>query len=324
MKAIVYENYGSPDVLKLRDVEKPTPKDDEVLVKIHTAAVTPSDCELRSFNFPVLWFWIPLRLYMGIFKPRMRKIPGSYFAGEIETVGKDVKEFEQGDRVFASSGIGLGAYAAYVSLKSTSSIAIMPSNMTYEEAASVPLGGLNALHFLRMANIQKGQKVLINGAAGSIGSFAVQIAKSYGADVTGVDSTDKLDMLRSIGANHVIDYTKEDFTNNGKRYDVILSVVAKASYSRILGSLNNNGVYLLANPKLSDMIRSIWTALFSGKKVLFRFAGEKVEDLVSLRELAEEGKIRSVIDKRFSLEDAVNAHRYIDSGKKIGNVVITI
>lgn len=323
MKAIVYEKYGSPDVLQLTEVEKPTPKDDEVLIRVHAATVIVGDCELRSFNFP-LWFWLPLRIYIGFLRPKRISILGQELAGEIESVGKDVKRFSEGDQVFAATEITCGAYAEYKCMREAKALALKPINMTYEEAAAVPTGGLNSLHYLRNGNIQRGEKVLVNGAAGNIGSFGVQIAKHFGAEVTAVDSTEKLDVLRTIGADHVIDYTKEDFTKNGETYDVIFDAVGESSYTRCVRSLKQNGRYLLANPRPSQMIRSLWTGMTSGKKVMFAFAPYRSEDLDFLKELIEAGKIKSVIDRRYSLEQVADAHAYVDTGCKKGNVVITV
>ncbi len=323
IKAIVYTKYGPPDVLQLKEVQKPTPKDDEVLIRTYAATVIAGDCELRSFKFPI-WFWLPLRIYIGLIRPTRTNIFGQELAGEIESVGKDVKLFSKGDQVFAATEIGCGAYAEYKCIREEKTLAIKPANMTYEEAAAVPTGGLNALHYLRKGNIQSGEKVLVNGAAGNIGSFAVQIAKSFGAHVTVVDSSEKLDMLRSIGADHVIDYTQEDFTKNGETYDVIFDVVGKSSYSRSVRSLKQNGRYLLANTQLTQMLRGLWTSMISSKKVIFAFANPKTEDLIFLKELIEAGKIKSVIDRRYPLEQTAEAHRYVDTGQKIGHVVITV
>ncbi len=322
MKAITYHEYGSPDVLKLEDIPKPTPGDDQVLVKVHAATVGTWDCEARSFTFP-LWFWLPLRLAMGIRRPRW-PVLGQELAGEIEAVGKNVKRFKKGDQVFASTGLGFGAHAEFKCLPSTGAIAIKPVNMSYEEAAGIPTGGDNALHFLRKADIQNGESVLINGAGGNIGVVGVQLAKQFGAEVSAVDSTEKLDMLRAIGADHVIDYTKEDFTETGKTYDVILDVVPRSSFSRCLRSIKPGGRYLLANPSLLSMLRALWTSKTSSKKVMFAFAGSKQEDLVALKELVEAGKIRAVIDKRYPLERAAEAQAYVDTGRRKGTVVLTI
>jgi len=322
MKAIVYTEYGSPDVLQLKEVEKPTPRDNEVLIRLYATTVTAGDCELRSFKIP-LFIWLPLRLYMGLRKPR-KHILGQELAGEIEVIGKDVKLLRKGDQIFAATGFSFGAYAEYVCLPEKGVLAIKPSNMTCEEAAAVPVGGLEALYFLRKGNIQSGQKVLINGAGGSIGTFAVQLAKSFRAEVMGVDSMGKLDMLRSIGADHVIDYTQEDFTKSGETYDVIFDVVGKSSFSWSVRSLKHNGRYLLANAGLSQMVRGRWTSMRSSKKVIVGAASEKAEDLNFLKELIEDGKIQSVIDRRYPLEQIAEAHRYVEKGHKKGNVVITV
>ncbi len=323
MKAIVYTKYGPPDVLQLKEVERPTPKDNEVLIRVYAATVIAGDCELRSFTFPI-WVWLPLRIYIGLIRPTRVNILGQELAGEVETVGKDVQLFSKGDQVFAATEIGCGAYAEYKCLPEEKTLAIKPANMTYEEAAAVPTGGLNALHYLRKGNIQSGEKVLINGASGNIGTFAVQLAKYFGAEVTGVDSTGKLDMLRSIGADQVIDYTQEDFTKSGETYDVIFDVVGKSSFSRSVRSLKQNGRYLLANPRLLQMARGLWASMISSKKVIFEFASYKSEDLIFLKELIEAGKIKSVIDRRYPLEQIAEAHRYVDKGHKKGNVVITV
>jgi len=322
MKAIVYHEYGSPSVLKLEEIPKPTPKDDQVLIKIHAATVGTWDCEARSFSFP-LWFWLPLRIAMGLRKPRW-PVLGQELAGEIEAVGKDAKYFKKGDQVFASVGLGFGAHAEYKCMPSNGTIAIKPASMSYEEAAGIPVGGDNALHFLRKAAVQSGERVLVNGAGGNIGVMAVQLAKHFGAEVTAVDSAEKLDMLRAIGADHVIDYTKEAFTRTGKTYDVIFDLVHKSSYSRCVRSLTPNGRYVLANPRLSSMLRGLWTSKTSSKKVLFAFAGSRRQDLVALKELAEAGQIRAVIDRRFPLERAAEAHAYVDAGRRKGTVVLTV
>jgi NADPH:quinone reductase-like Zn-dependent oxidoreductase len=326
MKAIVWTRYGPPDVLELREVEKPTPKDNEVLIKVHAATVTAGDCEMRSLKMPLM-ISLPIRAYVGLRRPRRVTIIGQDLAGEIETVGKDVKRFKEGDQVFGSGGFSGGAYAEYVCLPEESDqgvLATKPPSMTYDEAAAVPLGGLEALHFLRKASVQSGQKVLVNGAGGSIGTFFVQLAGDRGAEVTGVDSTGKLDMLRSIGADHVIDYTQEDFAKSGETYDVILDVVAGSPYSRGIRSLKPNGRYLLAMPTLSRLIRGLWTSMTSSKKVVFPASGRTTADLSVLKELAEAGRIRSVIDRRYPLEQTAEAHRYHETGQKKGNVVIAV
>jgi len=322
MKAIVFKKYGPPDVLQLKQVEKPVPRDNEVLVKVYAATATAGDCEIRRFDMPVL-FWLPIRLYMGLIKPRIQ-ILGQELAGVVESVGKNVEEFSKGDQVFAPTDARFGAYAEFKCVPSTSALALKPANMTYEEAAAVPVGGLNALHFLRKGNIQRGQKVLIYGSTGSIGTFAVQLARYFGAEVTAVCSTTNLDWVKSLGADKVIDYTKEDFSKNGETYDVIFETVGKSSFSRGIKSLKKNGFYLLANPGLSQTLRGLWTSITSSKKVVIALASYRTEDLIFLKELIEEGKIKSVIDRRYPLEQTVEAHRYVEKGHKKGNVVITL
>jgi len=328
MKAIVWTNYGSPNVLQLKEVEKPTPKDNEVRIKIHAATVTAGDCEMRSLKFP-LWLRLPIQIYAGLSKPTRINIIGQELAGEVDAVGKDVRNFKVGDPVFGTTGFSKGTYAEYVCLPDEPGemdgvLAIKPANMRFDEAAAVPTGGLEALHFLRKGNIQPGYKVLINGAGGSIGTYGVQLAKHFGAEVTAVDSTTKLEMLHSIGADHTIDYTQADFTKNGQTYDLIFDVVGKSPYSRSIKSLKQNGVYLIANPQLSKMVRGKWTSTSSSKKVVLETTVQKIEDLIFLRELIEAGKIKTVIDRHYPLEQTADAHRYVETGQKKGNVIITI
>jgi 2-desacetyl-2-hydroxyethyl bacteriochlorophyllide A dehydrogenase len=322
MKAIVWTSYGPPEVLQIQDVEKPVPKDHEVLIKIHASTVMAGDCEMRNFNMPA-FLWLPMRLYFGILKPRI-KIPGQELSGEIESVGATVTQFRKGDQVFAPTEMNLGAHAEYICLPGNYAIVLKPPAVSYEEAATIPTGGLNALHFIRKANIQHGQQVLINGAGGSIGTYAVQLAKYLGAEVTAVDVTRKLEVLRSIGADHVIDYTQEDFSKRGKTYDTIIDIVGKHSFSRCVRSLKKNGIYVMGNPGFFEMIRGLWISLSGNKKIRPAVADYKAEDLIYLRELIEAGKIRSIIDKQYSLEHIADAHRYVDTGNKTGNVVITV
>jgi NADPH:quinone reductase-like Zn-dependent oxidoreductase len=328
MKAMIWTAYGPPDVLQLQEVEKPAPKENEVLIRIAATTVTAGDCEMRSLKMPH-YLALPMRFYVGFDKPTRITIPGQELAGEIEAIGKDVTRFKPGDSIFGITGFHMGAYAEYVCLpekhaEMEAMLEIKPANLSFDQAATIPIGGIEALHYLRQANIQSGQKVLINGAGGSIGVMAVQLARHSGAVVTAVDSTGKLEMLRSIGAQQVIDYTKEDFTRNGETYDVIFDVAGKSSFSRSLKSLKPQGYYLLGNPSLSHRLRGRWAAIVSNRHVIAGVTEYKNEDLVFLRELVEGGVIKPVIDRTFPLEQASEAHRYVETGQKKGSVVITI
>lgn len=323
MKAIVWTKYGPPDVFQLREVEKPVPNENEVLIKIYATTVTAGDYELRGLKFPIL-FQFPMRIYLGFSKPKRVTILGQEVAGEIEAVGKNVTQFKPGDQVFAWTGLRLGAYAEYTCLPENGMLFIKPSNITYEEAAVLPVGGLEATHFMRKAIVQSGEKVLINGAGGSIGTFAVQLARYFGAKVTAVDRAEKSDMLRSIGAERVIDYTAEDFTANGESYDVIFDVIGKSSFSRSIRSLKPNGRYLLGNLGLSQVIRARWTSMKDGKKIFIWEGRRTPEDIKFLKELIEAGEIKPVIDKRYPMDQIAEAHRYVETGQKKGNVVITV
>ena len=319
MKAIVCTKYGPPEVLELKEIEKPIPKDDEVLIKVYTTTVTVGDVRTRSFTWAP-WFWLPGRIMYGFSKPR-RKIPGNELSGEIETVGKEVSRFKKGDQVFGIVwDVRFGGTSVEYICLSENEVALKPTNMTFEEAAAVPIGGMTALVLLRKGKIQSGQKVLILGASGSVGTFATQFARYFGAKVTGVCSTKNLELVKSLGAQTVIDYTKDDFTKNSQTYDIIFDAVIKTSYSRCKNSLTPEGTFITVDWPL---LQVLWTSLFGRRKVVIGIA-KRIEDLVFMKELIEAGKIKAVIDRTYPLEQIVEAHRYVDLGHKKGNVVITV
>lgn len=329
MRSIVCTRYGPPEALQLREVAKPAPKGNEVLIKIRATTVTMGDCEMRKFDFPA-WIWLPLRLYMGVRKPKI-KTYGQELSGEIESVGQKVTKFKPGDQVFAPTQMRLGAHAEYICLPENYAIALKPDELSHEEAATIPTGGLNALHFVRKAKIKSGEKVLIIGAGGCIGTYAVQLARLAGAEVSCIDRTEKLDMLLSIGAHHVIDFAKEDFTAGGQTWDVIIDTVCKGSFPGSVRCLKPHGRLILGNPMVSTMFGALWISAtdmlsgrHAGKEVMNSIAGYTVEDLDYLKALIVAGKIKPVIDRRFSLEQMTDAHRYVDSGLKKGNVVIEV
>ncbi|MFG0214878.1 NAD(P)-dependent alcohol dehydrogenase [Brevibacillus porteri] len=302
MRAVVCTKYGSPDVLELREVEKPIPKDYEILIKVHATTVTSGDCRIRAFQSP-FFLWIPMRLVLGLTKPR-NPILGVELSGEVEVIGKHVTRFKKGDQVYALSGMRCGAHAEYICLHENAIVGLKPTNVTHEEAAAIPFGGTTALHFFRKGKLQKGQKVLIYGASGSVGTSAVQLAKYCGAEVTAVCSSANLDLVKSLGAEKVIDYTKEDFTKKEERYDIVFDAVGKATKTHCVKVLAPNGVFLTVDGQGIAKVRT--------------------EDLVFLKELMEAGQIKAVIDRRYSLEQVSEAHRYVETGRKKGDVVIKV
>ena len=317
MKAIVITNYGAPEVLQLGQVEKPVPKDNEVRIKIHATSVTSGDWHLRKADpFAV-------RLFFGLLRPQ-KNILGFVVAGEIESVGKDVRRFKKGDPVFGTTGMHFGAYAEYVCLPEDGVLALKPANMTYEEAAAIPFGGNTAWYFLKKAHLQRGQKVLIYGASGAVGTAAVQLAKYLGAEVTAVCSTANVGMVKSLGADKAIDYTKENFTQSGETYDVIFDTVGKSSFSDCIRSLKKEGYLLLAAAGPTQMLQGLWTSLTSSRKVVSGVMSETADDMVFFKELIEAGKIQPVIDRTYPLEQIAEAHRYVEKGHKKGNVVIKV
>lgn len=330
MKAIAYTEYGSPEVLHLTEVTKPTPKDNEILIRVRATSITVGDLWARNFkaisprefSMP-LALWLPSRMFFGFVKPRINVL-GSEFAGEVESVGENVKHFKKGDQVFGYRGQNMGANAEYLCMPEDGMVTIKPVNMTYEEAATVPYGGLTALSLLRKVNVQAGQRVLILGASGGIGSAAVQLAKYFGAEVTGVCGTAGLDFVRSLGADKVIDYSREDFAKNGETYDLIFDITRKSSFSHCKDSLKPNGIYLLASFKMKQLFQMLWTSTRKGKKVVCALSAEKPEELVFIKELIEAGKFRSIIDKCYPLEQTAEAHKYAEMGSKKGKVAILL
>jgi len=330
MKAIVFTDYGPPEVLKPADVAKPVPRGNELLIRIHATSVKIGDIWTRNFSaispsqfsmpFP---FWLLARLMFGVRKPR-NKILGAEFAGEVEAVGDKVTLFKIGAPVFGYRGPAFGANAEYLCMPEKGLVAHHPANMAFDEAATVPYGALTALNLLRKANIQPGQRVLVNGASGGIGSFAIQLARHYGAEVTGVCGTPSVALVRALGASEVIDYTKSDFTQNGKTYDVIFDILGKSSFSRCKNALTANGIYLLASFKVPQLWQMLITAMRGGKKVVCALSAETPADLRYIGELVEAGELKTIIDKRFPLAQTADAHRYLETGQRAGNVVIVV
>ncbi|MBZ0281128.1 MAG: NAD(P)-dependent alcohol dehydrogenase [Anaerolineae bacterium] len=329
MKAVMYTEYGSPDVLHLKEIEKPTPKDNEILIRIHTINVNYGDIIARNFgnvtprefNMPSIFLFLA-RMEFGFRKPK-KQILGSEFAGEVEAVGKAVKQFKVGDPVFGYRGSSMGANAEYLCMPETGLVALKPGNLSYEEAAAIPGGALTALSLLQKVDIQPGQKVLVNGASGSIGSYALQLAKHFGAEVTGVCGTTRLELVKALGADKVIDYTREDFTKNGETYDLIFDVLGRSSFSRCKRSLKPNGRYFLASFKMKQVFQMLWTSFVGSKKVVCALSSDTPENLAFVKELAEAGKLKAIVDRCYPMEQAAEAHRYVEKGHRTGSVLIT-
>src|SRR6476661_8229060 len=325
MKAVVLTRFGPPEVLQVQEIAKPVPKDNEILIQVHETTVSAGDNEMRGLKVPLV-LGLLFRIYIRFLGPKPL-ILGQEVAGEIEAVGAAVTRFKPGDQVFGWTSLRMGAYAEYICLSEKGVLALKPAGLSYEEAAPFGVGGLEAVYFLQKADLQPGATVLIYGAGGSIGTFAVQLARHWGAEVTAVDRAEKLGMLRALGADHVIDSRREDFTKNGGQYDVIFDVIGKTPFARSLRSLRPNGRYLVANPRLAQRILRRWGERRSNKRVLAwaaRAAGEYLEDLEFLKELIAAGQIKTVIDKAYPLEQAAEAHRYVETGRKKGNVIITV
>ena len=324
MKAAVYSRYGPPEVLRIEDVEKPVPKDNEVLVRVHATTVCAADWRLRKAD-PFF-----IRFMIGLWRPKKIKILGMEFAGKVESVGKAVARFGEGDQVFGSTGFRFGAYAEYVCLPEDGTLAMKPANMTLEEAAAVLFGGVSALYFLRKAEVQAGQKVLIYGASGSVGVFAVQLAKYFGAQVTAVCSTANLELVKSLGADEVVDYTREDFSRAGRVYDIVFDTVGKSGFARSLKSLKRGGFYVRVGGSggvasiLGGMLQGMWASITGAAKVIGGLVRGAAGDQSFLKGLIEAGKLRTVIDRRYSLDEIAEAHRYAEAGHKKGHVVVVL
>ena len=317
MKAIKFTSYGAPEVLQLKEVDKPIPKDNEILIRIFATAANSGDVRLRKAD---PW---AVRLFFGLTKPRI-KILGGFLSGEIEAAGKNVTKFKAGDKVFGATGMGFGAYAEYKCLPEDGILAIKPNNISHAQAATISFGGTAALYFLRKANIKSGQKVLIYGASGAVGTAAVQLANYYGAEVTGVCSASNAALVKSLGADKVIDYTKGDFTKNGEKYDVIFVTVDKLSFSKSIKSLKKQGTLILGATGLSQTLKAVLTSLISKQKVLLGLISQKANDIIFLKELIEKGDYKPVVDRSYPLKEMAAAHRYVEQGHKRGNVAITL
>ena len=324
MKAIVFERYGGPDVLYVDEVPKPQPRANEILVRVCAAEATKSDCEMRQSKFPTKWFWPYLRVATGVMRPTRGRILGWYFSGIVDSIGNTVTRFKPGDEVFGCTKLRFGAYGEFVALPEDFTVVRKPANISFEDAAAVPLGGLNALYFLRRTKVRAGESVLVIGAGGSIGLFTVMIAKAWGAIVTAVDKTEKLDLVRSYGADEVIDYTREDYTRRSGSYDVVLSSVAHTPYAKTVGVLKPGGRYVVANPRVLDMLLGMWTSFTSDKSIILMPALEKLDELQMLADMLEAGTIRSCVGHVFPMKEATTAHRMVEAEQRQGAVVLRI
>ncbi len=330
MKAVVYTQYGSPDVLRLAEVPIPEPRDNEVRVRVYATPIGYGDLTMRNFanltagrfNMPAA-FYFPARIAVGWKRPKIN-ILGGELAGEIEAIGKAVTKFKPGDQVYAYVGMKMGANAEYICLPESGTIGLKPANMSYEQASTLPYGAIMASSLLRKVQIQSGQKVLINGASGGIGSVAVQLAKHLGAEVTGVCGTPRLEYVKSLGADAVIDYTKEDFTQNSKTYDLIFDILGRCVFQRTKHSLKPNGTLLFASFKMKQLKEMLWTSITGGRRVICAMASEKAEDLIITKELVEGGKLKTIIDRCYPLEQTAEAHRYLESAQQKGHVVLVV
>lgn len=322
MKAVIWTKYGEPNSLVLGEIEKPSPKNNEILIKIKATTVTLGDCEVRSLDLP-LAFKLPIRLFLGVRKPRGFTL-GQEFSGIVEQIGKDVTRFKAGDEIFGQTGIGMGAYSQFMTQPEKGIMAKKPSNISFEEAACVPLGGLESRHFIKQVDLKSSSDILVIGAGGSIGTMGIQLAKLTGAKITGVDTGGKFEVMKEAGADHLVDYTKEDYLNSGKAYDAILDVVGKTPLKKGMAVLKNKGVYMHANPKISHMIFRKYLNGPGGKRILVKINEQSQQDLDYLVTLLEKGKIKPIIDRILPLDKIVEAHEYVEAGLKKGNIVITV
>lgn len=324
MKAVTYDRYGPPSVLAVSDVAEPKPANGELLIRVRAAEVTKADCEMRSFRFAVKWFWLPLRLVLGVFKPR-RRILGSYFSGEVVSADlSSQSRFKVGQAIFGCTQLRLGAHAEYLTVPSRYTITEKPDSVSFAEAAATPLGALNALHFVDQSGLGEGESILIIGGGGSIGLFAIQIAKARGALVTVVDKTSKADVVREAGADAFIDYSERSYTDENQRYDVVFNMVANEPYGNALGVLTPGGRYLMGNPRLLNMVRSVLTGWFSKRRAYFAFAAETVDQLETLKAMIEEEDLRPLVDQTYPLSAASEAHEKVESEQRNGAIVLTM